>query len=117
MAQLPQHLNSRPGADSRAAPRDVREAAGIVSFEPEAAVRAIVFHMVDEGLAREVKSESIGRIITQLRRRGLRPSTPRSTWEAMSNHDRLEWLLSETRVVPLMNPDDEVITLEPRDGR
>lgn len=35
----------------------------------------------------------------------------------MTNHERLEWLLSETLTVPLMRPDDDVVTLETSDDR
>jgi hypothetical protein len=88
-----------------------------MGFEPELAARAIVFHMLDEGLANEVKIESVRRLVARLRRRGLRPAIRRATWQEMTNHERLEWLLSETLTVPLMRPDDDVVTLESRDGR
>jgi hypothetical protein len=83
----------------------------LLSFEPDAAVRAIVFHMLDEGLAREVAADSVRRTVARLRYRGLRPSIRRTAWELMSNHDRLEWLLSESHIVPLMQPGQDVVTL------
>src|SRR4051812_44732079 len=89
----------------------------VMGFGPELAARAIVFHMLDEGLANEVRAESVRRLVARLRRRGLRPAIRRSTWQEMTNHERLEWLLSETLTVPLMRPDDDVVTLESRDGR
>src|SRR3712207_4370842 len=79
-----------------------REAVAPITFEPEAVARAIVYHMVDEGLAREVSGDSVRRTVARLRRRGLRPSIRRSAWRGMTNHERLEWLLSETLTVPLM---------------
>ena len=89
----------------------------VLHFEPDAAARAIVFHMLDEGLARQVESESVKRTVTRLRRRGLRPAIRRSAWELMTNHERLEWLLSETLTVPLMHSDNDVVVLETRDDR
>ena len=130
MPQFPQQWQSRPPADrpasestpSAAAPATAQPAAAPsavapISFEPESAARAIVFHMLDEGLAREVTADSVRKTVARLRRRGLRPSIRRSAWRGMSNHERLEWLLSETLTVPLMNPDDDVVSLETRDER
>ena|SRR5438552_646243 len=89
----------------------------VMGFDPELAARAIVFHMIDEGLANEVRGDSVRKLVARLRRRGLRPAIRRSAWQLMTNHERLEWLLSETLTVPLMRPDDDVVTLESRDGR
>jgi hypothetical protein len=87
------------------------------SFEPDAVARAIVFHMLDEGLATSVTEDSVRRMVMRLRRRGMRPAIRRAAWQVMTNHERLEWLLSETLTVPLMRPDDDVVTLESRDDR
>ena len=89
----------------------------VLHFDPDAAARAIVFHMLDEGLARRVEAVSVKRMVTRLRRRGLRPAIRRSAWELMTNHERLEWLLAETLTVPLMRPHDDVVALETRDDR
>ena len=123
MPQFPQQWKSRPdthGDRSEKAPRVTapNAAAGtepVFDFEPDAVARAIVFHMLDEGLAREVTAESVRRTVSRLRRRGLRPAIRRSAWQAMSNHERLEWLLSETLTVPLMRPESDVVSLETRD--
>jgi hypothetical protein len=88
-----------------------------LNFDPDMVGRAIVFHMIDEGLAREVEAESVKKTVARLRRRGLLPSIRRGRWELMTNHERLEWLLSETLTVPLMRPDDDVVCLETRDDR
>ena len=122
MPQFPQQWQSRPPADRPASeitppPAAAPAAVAPISFEPEAAARAIVFHMLDEGLAREVTVDSVRKTVARLRRRGMRPSIRRSAWRGMSNHERLEWLLSETLTVPLMNPDDDVVSLETRDDR
>ena len=89
----------------------------VLSFEPEKVGRAIVFHMLDEGLAREVAAESVRRTVTRLTRRGLRPAIRRSAWQVMTNHERLEWLLSESLTVPTVQPLDHVVSLEARDNR
>ena len=128
MPQFPQQWRSRSrpedgGRESAAGapgPGDESEATdarAVFSFEPDAVARAIVFHMLDEGLAREVADESVRRMVTRLRRRGLRPAIRRTAWQVMTNHERLEWLLSETLTVPLMQPEADVVILETRDDK
>ena len=122
MPKFPQQWQSRAEKDGRAgspagAPDATEADAGgaVLCFDPDTVGRAIVFHMLDEGLAREVASDSVRRMVNRLGRRGLRPSILRSAWEAMTNHERLEWLLSASLTVPLMNPDEDVVCLETRD--
>ena len=127
MPHFPQQWRSRSGPEghfndgasgARETVDEARPDAGAVySFEPDAVARAIVFHMLDEGLAREVGAESVRQTVARLRRRGLRPAIRRSAWQVMSNHERLEWLLSESLTVPLMSPDDDVVLLETKDDR
>jgi hypothetical protein len=128
MPQFPQQWRSRSQTnDGRAAggsagangfDRDATAPdAAVLSFEPDAVARAIVFHMLDEGLARKVAEESVRRMVLRLRHRRLRPAIRRTAWQVMTNHERLEWLLSETLTVPLMRPDDDMVTLETRDDR
>ena len=127
MPQFPQQWRSDPRVEgtSERAPgtpatpdqADGGDAGAHFRFEPDAVARAIVFHMLDEGFAREVAAESVKRMVLRLRRRGLRPAIRRSAWQGMTNHERLEWLLSATLTVPLMKPEDDVVTLEPRDDR
>jgi hypothetical protein len=129
MPQFPQQWKSRlntqgdrvggasaggPAPAENAAPRS---ASAVLYFEPEALARAIVFHILDEGLAREVAADSVRQTIARLRRRGLRPAIRRSAWQMMTNHERLEWLLSESLTVPLMRPDDDVVLLGTKDDR
>ena len=128
MPQFPHPWRSKPGpaghfneGAAASAPNGVddmpHDADAVFSFEPDAVARAIVFHMLDEGLARQVTEESVKRTVLRLRRRGLRPAIRRSAWRTMTNHERLEWLLSETLTVPLMRPGDDVVMLETKDHR
>ena len=78
-------------------------------FEPERVLCGIVFHVIDEGLARDVSVESLKLALDRLRRRRIRPAIRRSAWVAMSNHDRLEWLLAASRTIPLVREDDVVV--------
>lgn len=102
-----------PGAAADGASNPESDA--VLQFEPDRIVRAIVYHMLDEGLAREIAPDSARNAVARLRRRGVRPSIRRSAWLAMSNHDRLEWLLAESRTVPLLR-DDDVVLLGSRDA-
>ena len=129
MPQFPQQWKSRfnteaeraggasTGGSAPAENAAARAADPVLCFEPDAVVRAIVFHVLDEGLAREVAAHSVRQTVARLRRRGLRPAIRRSAWQLMTNHERLAWLLSESLTVLLMRPDDDVVLLETRDDR
>ena len=109
-----QGRDDQPDAVMRA-PAPAAAPGALLSFDPDAAARAIVFHVIDEGLAREVVGESVRRMVSRLRRCGLRPVIRHSAWRVMTNAGRLEWLLAETSTVPLMRPDDDVVSLEASD--
>jgi hypothetical protein len=81
----------------------------LLRFEPDRIVWGIVYHMLDEGLAREVAPDSMRNALARLRRRGVRLSIRHGAWLAMNNHDRLEWLLAESRTVPLLREDGAVL--------
>jgi hypothetical protein len=90
------------------------ESDGILRLSAETVVRGIIFHMLEEGLAREVAADSVEKTLRRMRRRDLRPTVRHTAWLAMTNHDRLEWLLAESRTVPLIHPND-VVSLDGRD--
>src|SRR5258705_12934798 len=80
---------ARPGAGGAGGDASAAgDPCAVMSFGPELAARAIVFHMVDEELARQVRPESVRRLVARLRRRGLRPAIRRSTWPMMTNPER-----------------------------
>jgi hypothetical protein len=81
----------------------------MLHFEPEQVLAGIVFHVIDEGLARGVCADSVAQAVGRLRSRAQRPAIRRSAWLAMTHHDRLEWLLAESRTTPLVREDDVVI--------
>jgi len=88
-----------------------RESAPLL-FEPELAVRAIVFHLVDEGIAAQVSDDSIRASVVRLRRTSVRPTVEQSVWSEMTNPQRLEWLMEKTQTASrLIN--GEVSILEP----
>ena len=83
-----------------------------IQFEPELAVRAIVFHLVDEGVAAQVADDSVRAAVARLRRTAVRPSIEQWVWSEMTNPQRLEWLMEKTQTASrLIN--DETSVLEP----
>ena len=70
-----------------------------ISFTAAGAVTAIAFHLLDEGIARGVDSESARRSVARLSRSAAAAAVAeisRSFWGEMSNPERLAWLLAST---------------------
>ena len=66
-------------------------------FDPKSLVRGIVFHLVDEGIAAEVSGDSVRRTIERLTSRKISPSIQRGQWATMSNRQRMDWLMAESK--------------------
>jgi len=107
--------NSSGAAGTGGKPVDDSVDKSMLRFDPEQVLAGIVFHVIDEGLARGVRAESAVQAVARLRQRHHRPAIRRSAWLAMTHHDRLEWLLAESRMIPLVGEDDLVI-LSARDS-
>ena len=75
---------------------------GIIIFEADRILQAICFHVVDEGKAAMVEPVSIRLTRVRLLRQKTRVVVTRFQWAAMSNPERLDWLLdrSKTTIVP-----------------
>lgn len=82
---------------------------GVLTFDAGSAVRGIVFHLLDEKLARRVPEDAIKRTTDRLSGRDFRPSIARSRWTQMTNPQRLEWLLTETQTTTFAAPNDTVL--------
>jgi hypothetical protein len=87
-----------------------------VTFTALSAVRGIVFHLLDEKLARRVSDDTIQRTIQRLDARPFSPSIQRGRWLGMTNPQRLEWLLAQTQTITLVEANDTVL-LRPRRTR
>ena len=83
----------------------------LIHFEPELAVRAIVFHLADEGISPSVAEESVRATVTRLRRAAVKPSVEQWMWSEMTHAQRLEWLLEKTHTSSRLI-SDEVSVLE-----
>ena len=71
-------------------------------FDATAVVRGIVYHLLDEGIALEIRSDSVVRSIRRLERAALSLTIPRGRWGGMNNRQRLEWLLSQSHTATLL---------------
>ncbi len=65
-------------------------------FKPASVVQGIVFHVLDEGMAREVSGDSVKRTLDRLETRRICPSIERTKWAGMSNRQRMQWLMKES---------------------
>ena len=83
-----------------------------LQFEPELAVRAIVFHLLDEGVAAQVADDSVRAAVLRLRRASVCPTVEQWVWAEMTNAQRLEWLMEKTHTASRL-VSDEVSVLEP----
>ena len=69
----------------------------VFQFDPASIVRGIVFHVLDEGIASEVTGDSVKRTIERLKTRKIHPSIDRTRWSSMTNRQRMDWLLAESK--------------------
>ena len=89
-----------------------RNPAALIRFDPDLAVRAIAFHLADEGISPRVDEPSARATAVRLRRSGLAISVEQWLWSEMTNPQRLEWLLQQTRTASRLI-SDELSVLEP----
>jgi hypothetical protein len=107
-----QHLFASPKIDRTSEARPD----AVLRFEPLATVRAIVFHLLDERVARSVAPETIDRTIARLTAKSIRPSIAWRRWVTLSNPQRLAWLLAESHTSMRIGENDRV-RLQARRGR
>ena len=69
----------------------------VLRFTPQSAVRAMVFHLLDENLAKSIAPDTIDRTVARLTDRRIAPSIARRRWVKMSNLERLRWILQESQ--------------------
>ena len=73
--------------------------AKMLAFDPSSIVRAITFHLLDEGKARAVNLESSEAAVRKLSQRMNRLTISAEYWAAMDNVQRLQWLLRQSHIV------------------
>jgi hypothetical protein len=70
----------------------------MLSFAPGRLVQAIVFHLIDEGRARSVEAEPCNTSDWMAFSRMAPAIIAKEKWIAMTNEQRLEWLLKRSRI-------------------
>jgi hypothetical protein len=86
-------------------------------FDARRWVAAVTFHLLDERIARGVSDESVERAVRRLERserRGKFITVSHRMWGAMSNRQRLEWLLANGGTTYHVR-DDKIAVVDPRD--
>lgn len=69
----------------------------VLTFDERRTIAGVVFHLIEEKHADRVSEASIRHTHERLLKKGLHLSIAREHWEAMSNCERLEWLLARSR--------------------
>ena len=101
---LQHHLLRRAARLAEASEKDA-----VLRFDPVLAVQAIVFHLLDEHLAKGVSPETIRRTMERLATKSISLSIARRRWVTMTNGQRLKWLLSESETTTLITENDFVL--------
>jgi hypothetical protein len=113
--QAAQRLVERNVGSKGAAGAQQRQASTLIQFDPQLAVRAIVFHLIDEGITAQVADDSMQATVTRLQRAAVAPAVEQGIWAEMSHARRLEWLLQKTQTAARL-VSDELSVLEPARG-
>jgi len=100
------------GSKGAAGAQQQQETSALIQFDPQLAVRAIVFHLVDEGITEQVRDASIQATVTRLQRASIAPAVEQWMWAEMTHAQRLQWLLEKTQTAARL-VSDELSVLEP----
>jgi hypothetical protein len=90
-------------------PTDARKIApkgsDVLSFGPSRIVAGIAFHLVESDTAKTVDPASCDAMVEELRERLQHSFISIDEWIAMSDSQRLEWLLKQSQIGVRMNTD------------
>ena len=112
-AQRPVERN--PGPNGATGAQQHQQTSKLIQFNPQLAVRAIVFHLVDEGITERVADDSIQATVVRLQRASIAPAVEQLTWAEMSHTQRLQWLMEKTQTAARL-VSEELSVLEPARG-
>ncbi len=107
-----QQAARRPTDTPRTGNGGAQNASALIEFDPELAVRAIAFHLADEGISPRVDEPSARATVDRLQRSTVPLSVEQWVWSEMTNPQRLEWLLQKTQTASRL-VSDETSVLEP----
>jgi hypothetical protein len=103
-----EHKESELGVAENSAPLK----SALISFDPDQILRAICFHLLDDGHARSVAGISVYQMRDRFRRQRMRLMIARRQWEEMKNRERLEWLLAKSKTVTIYS--GQIVSLAPQ---
>jgi hypothetical protein len=92
-----------------------QQTSALIRFDPHLAVRAIVFHLVAEGITQQVAGDSIQATVVRLQRASIAPAVEQWMWAEMSHALRLQWLMEQTHTAARL-VSEELSVLEPARG-
>jgi hypothetical protein len=101
-------IDSRSGNRTQTLPSPPT-AQEVFRFGPHEIVRALSFHLLDEELATQIKRKSVRRTVARLNREIGCLAIPKGDWAAMSDPQRLEWLLEESHTAVEITEDGTAI--------
>jgi hypothetical protein len=84
----------------------------ILSFDDQRIVAGLVFHLIDDDHAARVSDASIQNTRERLQKTNVRLSIAREHWEAMSNRERLEWLLARSHTQTVYSGRTAILAAE-----
>jgi hypothetical protein len=112
-AQRPVERN--PGSNGAAGASQQQQTSTLIRFDPQLAVRAIVFHLIDEDITVQVADDSVQATLVRLQRAAIAPSIAQWIWAEMPHAQRLQWLLEKTNTAARL-VTEELSVLEPSRG-
>ncbi len=83
-----------------------------LQFDPQRLMIAISYHVLDEGLATELCPSCITATLRRFEANDTHISLSKSRWSAMSNPQRLEWLLVSSHTDTYSNEDGKAMFRE-----
>ena len=98
--------SSGNSAQTRTSEPSTRE---VFRFGPQDITRGVCYHLLDEELAKNVKRKSIRRTVARLTREIGCLAIPKDDWAAMSDPQRLQWLLEESHTAVEITEDGTAV--------
>jgi hypothetical protein len=83
-----------------------------LTFDDQRIVAGMVFHLIDDEHATCVSDASIQITRERLQKKNVRLSIAREHWEAMSNRERLEWLLARSHTQTVYSGRTAILAAE-----
>jgi hypothetical protein len=86
-----------------------------LTLNADTVIAGIRFHLLDRGHAQGVDDQTVHHALCRLKRTQFKADVTRSAWEAMSDPERLQWLLAVSDTAYTLR-DDHVAVLKRRRG-